>query len=235
MRGLRLFALALGLSLFLGPIVAADADDEAQKKREKGKGFGRASTSQPLLSEAALDKLKLSTEQKDKVDKIVKEFADKSKDLGGKVREDFQKAIKDKDKDAIKTAATAMREVREKEEKLRSEFQEKVAAVLTDAQKKTFEDVKKEQPGRGAPGGFQPFARPGAGGGAPGLVLPKNVQEELKLTDEQKEKIAKLQKEIDAKLSDVLTEEQKKKFEELKKGGANPQQRRPGARPKAAL
>lgn len=231
MRCLRIVAFTLGLAVFLGPVVAVDADDDAPKRQEKGKGFGRFGASQGLLPAGATDKLKLSTEQKEKVEKIVKEFEEKNKDLTGKAREDFQKAIQNKDKDAIKTAATQMREVREKAEKLRGEYLEKVAGLLTNEQKKTLEDVKKEQPGAGRPN-VQPFGRPGAGGArAPGQVLPAQLQDELKLTAEQKEKIAKLQKEIEAKVNEVLTEEQKKKLEELKKAGPGnrPQFRRPGA------
>ncbi len=53
------------------------------------------------------------------------------------------------------------------------------------------------------------------------------MQEQLNLSAEQKEKIAKLQKEIEGKINEVLNEEQKKKLEELKKGGAR---RRPGGK-----
>jgi hypothetical protein len=76
-------------------------------------------------------------------------------------------------------------------------------------------------PGRGAfgPGGF--------GGGmfvafpAPGELLPIPVQDQLKLTAEQKKQLGELQKEIDKKLEALMTEEQRKEFKELK-------DRRPG-------
>jgi C-terminal processing protease CtpA/Prc len=55
----------------------------------------------------------------------------------------------------------------------------------------------------------------------PGDLLPAAFQDQLKLTAEQKDKLAKLQKETEAKLMELLTEEQKKQLEELKK---NPRQ-----------
>lgn len=220
---MRFLALTAGLCIFLGPL-AADGADEAPKRAQKGKGFGRFGGNQALFAPGAVDKLKLSTEQKDKVEKLVKEFEEKAKDATAKAREAMQKAIQDQNRDAIKTAVT---EMREKAEKVRDDYLGKVGAVLTDEQKKTLEEIKKERPQ--APQ-FQPFNRPGQGGqgGArgTGAVLPAELQEQLKLSTEQKEKIAKLQKEIEGKINEVLNEEQKKKLEELKKGGAR---RRPGA------
>lgn len=221
---MRFLALIAGLCIVLGPM-AADGADEAPKKAQKGKGFGGFGGNRALLAPAALDKLKLSTEQKDKVEKIAKEFEEKAKDATASAREAMQKALQDKNGDAIKTAAT---ELREKAEKVRDDYLGKVGAVLTDEQKKTLDEIKKERPQ------FQPFNRPGQGGqggqgGArgTGAVLPAELQEQLKLSTEQKEKIAKLQKEIEGKINEVLNEEQKKKLDELKKGGAR---RRPGAR-----
>jgi C-terminal processing protease CtpA/Prc len=54
----------------------------------------------------------------------------------------------------------------------------------------------------------------------PGDILPTELQGQLKLTAEQKEKLAKLQKETEAKLMELLTEEQKKQLEQLKKNQA---------------
>ena len=54
------------------------------------------------------------------------------------------------------------------------------------------------------------------------------------MTDEQKEKIAKLRKEMDSKIKEVLTENQRKKLEEIEKGRSRGQEnppRRRGRRP----
>jgi poly(3-hydroxybutyrate) depolymerase len=64
--------------------------------------------------------------------------------------------------------------------------------------------------GRGRPGGFGGFGTP------PGTVLSPRVQENLKLTEEQKKKVAELQKEVDANLQKLLTEEQNKQLKDLK-------------------
>ena len=61
--------------------------------------------------------------------------------------------------------------------------------------------------GPGGPGGFRP---------QPGQVMPPFVQEALKLTDEQKAQIADIQKDVEARLAKVLTEDQKKQLEEMR-------------------
>jgi poly(3-hydroxybutyrate) depolymerase len=62
-------------------------------------------------------------------------------------------------------------------------------------------------PGNGFGGGF---------GTPPGTVLSPRVQENLKLTDDQKKRIEELQKEVDARVQKVLTEEQNKQLKDLK-------------------
>ena len=57
-------------------------------------------------------------------------------------------------------------------------------------------------------------------------MLPPPIQEGLGLTPEQRERVAKLQQEMEARLRDILTEEQNNKFEELKKGGQQPERRK---------
>ena len=68
----------------------------------------------------------------------------------------------------------------------------------------------------GGPGGFGGPGGPGGGRGAPprpGVVLPDFIMESLGLSDEQKEKLAALQKEVDKQLATILTEDQKKEME----------------------
>ena len=60
------------------------------------------------------------------------------------------------------------------------------------------------------------FGAPGGGFPPPGTVLSPRVQENLKLTDEQKKKIEELQKEVDAGIQKILTEEQNKQMKDLK-------------------
>lgn len=63
--------------------------------------------------------------------------------------------------------------------------------------------------GRGGPGGGPP---------RPGQILPDFLQAELRLADDQKKKLAQLQKETDAKLDAILTEGQRKQLKEMREG-----------------
>jgi hypothetical protein len=113
--------------------------------------------------------------------------------------------------------------------------------------------LEAEQPaGRGGPGGDGPQGRGGPGGpggdgrggpGGPGgrgpggppqlgVLMPDFVQETLKMTDEQKKKLAELQKETDAKIEKILTDEQKKQYKDMKDnpGRGGPGGRGPGGR-----
>src|SRR5262249_2587785 len=57
------------------------------------------------------------------------------------------------------------------------------------------------------PGGFGPPPQPGQ-------VLPTSLKDRLKLSDEQKKQADELQKEVDARLDKLLTDEQKKQVQE---------------------
>jgi Spy/CpxP family protein refolding chaperone len=95
------------------------------------------------------------------------------------------------------------------------------------------EGGKGGQPGKGGEGGKggfgkggfpgQPGGKGGFGGGfgrmQPGQIMPVFLQEQLKLTDAQKKDIEALQKDVDAKLDKLLTDEQKKTLKELKDRG----------------
>jgi hypothetical protein len=86
--------------------------------------------------------------------------------------------------------------------------------VLTEAQKKQLRSV------------FAPFAPPpnpptsNADGPQPGKLFSSGQQETLKLSSQQKTRMAEIQKEIDAKLETLLTEEQKRQLQAMRRGGA---------------
>jgi hypothetical protein len=70
----------------------------------------------------------------------------------------------------------------------------------------------------GGPGG--PGGRGGFGGPPPiGQVLPPFILDQLQVTEGQKKQIADLQKEVDEKLTKILTPEQKKQLDEIKDRG----------------
>ena len=85
--------------------------------------------------------------------------------------------------------------------------------------------------GPGGPGGMMGFPRPGE-------VLPPPIRQMLKLTDEQKAKVDDLQKDVDAKLAKILTDDQNKQFKQMRErrgpggpGGFGPPPGGPGGPP----
>jgi hypothetical protein len=84
--------------------------------------------------------------------------------------------------------------------------------VLTDAQKKQLKSVL-------APFAFAQ-ANPGAGdadGPQPGKILSARQQDTLKLSPEQRKRMAEIQKDIDARLETLLTEDQKKLLQTMRR------------------
>jgi hypothetical protein len=73
----------------------------------------------------------------------------------------------------------------------------------------------------GGPGGFGPPGGGPGGFGPPrtGEILPSFMQERLSLTAAQKKKVAELQKEVDAKLSKIMSNEQNEQLKETRERG----------------
>jgi Spy/CpxP family protein refolding chaperone len=150
----RLAALTLGalaLVVFVGTSAGAD-----KAKKQKGKLGNAAQQLTRLLPDGAEDKLKLNDEQKKQVARIADDYKTQSQQAGEKLKdalaknqEAIKKARQDKDKAALKDAASKLRDPAMEAKKLRDESREKVKAVLNDEQKKTFEEVLKEEPAIG--------------------------------------------------------------------------------------
>jgi Arylsulfotransferase (ASST) len=102
---------------------------------------------------------------------------------------------------------------------LQEDLSGKLNKLLTDEQRS---ELTKPQRGFG-PGGF-------GGPPRPGEVLPRPVQDRLKLTDDQKQQVAALQQEADEALDKLLTEEQRMRVKEMQKGFGGPPGG-PGGRP----
>lgn len=148
----RLAALALSVLAFVVVVGTSTAADKAQKL--KGKFGGVAEQLTRLLPDGAEEKLKLSDEQKKQLATIAEDYKTQSRQAGQKLRDALaknqaaiKKARQDKDKVALKDAAAALREPALEARKLRDEARAKVKAVLNDEQKKTFEEILKEEPG----------------------------------------------------------------------------------------
>lgn len=92
----------------------------------------------------------------------------------------------------------------------------------------SFTSAQPPDGGKGGKGGEQgkggqPGEKGGKGGGkggfampAPGQIMPVFMQDQLKFTDAQKKELETMQKDVDAKLDKLLTEDQKKTLKAMK-------------------
>ena len=111
-----------------------------------------------------------------------------------------------------------------------TQMRDKMQSVLTEDQKKKMEELRAQRgPGFGGPGG----GTPGQGMAGRGFMFPfQPLLDRIKLTDEQKAAVTKLQREAIEKLFNdirekVLTPEQRKELEQIRA-----QQPQPGAQAK---
>ena len=95
----------------------------------------------------------------------------------------------------------------EKLNQLQKNVDGKIERILTAAQKEQAEGMR---PGFG-PGGFG-IPPP------PGRLMTDFMQARLKLTDQQKQQIQALQKQIDDTLAQLLTDEQKERLRPMQQG-----------------
>jgi hypothetical protein len=115
-------------------------------------------------------------------------------------------------------------------------------AELTALVEKMAQEEKKGG-GPGGPGGFGPgpggpgggkFGPPGGGPSQTGQIIPTFLRTKLNLTKDQEKQLDALQKEVDAKLSKILTEEQLKQLKSPPKfgpgGPGGPPGKGPGAK-----
>jgi hypothetical protein len=80
----------------------------------------------------------------------------------------------------------------------------------------------RDRPGRGdGPPRRGPGGPPGGPprGWEPGRVMPPPIREELELTEDQKKQLADLEKEVKDRILKMLTAEQKKKLDDLRRRG----------------
>ncbi len=77
---------------------------------------------------------------------------------------------------------------------------------------------RNDGPPPGGPGG-PPDGPPGPPRWVPGRLMPERVRDELELTDEQEKQLTDLEKEVKERLLKLLTADQKKKLDELRKRG----------------
>ena len=71
----------------------------------------------------------------------------------------------------------------------------------------------------GGPGGGPGFGGPGFGPPRPGQILPPILRQRLALTADQEKQVDALQKEVDAKLAQILTAEQRQELKQMQARG----------------
>jgi len=159
-----------------------------------------------------LGQLGLTAEQKEKAEKWMKEVGEKHDAAKQKLDEAVEQAKQNQDRQKVRELFQGHEQAMAK---LQEELLRQVEGVLTDEQKRKFAEVQQR---RRPEGGLQGL----------GQILPSPLQERFGLTSEQKEKVAKLQKETEAKLREILNDEQNKRLDELKRGTVPPERpRRP--------
>jgi Spy/CpxP family protein refolding chaperone len=191
----RTLGMALALPLLAVCVTAAVADDKPKAQKGKGPLGGVLEQLTKLVPADTQDKLKLTDDQKKQLDQIQQDYEAKTKDALSDLKDAIttaapalKKAREDKDKDAQKTAMQPVREKGMGVVKVRSEFLSKVQDVLTDEQKKTYEEVKQDLPapfaGKKA-GAKKPAAKP-AETTKPADAKPEEKKPEEKKPEEKK-------------------------------------------------
>jgi Spy/CpxP family protein refolding chaperone len=149
----RTLGMALAFALLAAWATSATGDDKPKAQKGKGPLGGLLEQLTKLLPDDTQDKLKLTDDQKKQVDQIQQDYAAKTKDALSELKDAvttaapaLKKAREDKDKDAQKTAMQPVREKGMEVVKARREYLSKVLDVLTDEQKKTYEEVKQDLP-----------------------------------------------------------------------------------------
>lgn len=200
----------------VGPIQQALGEKLGQvlteeQRRRLGELTKRERGGPPFDLPRILGQLELTGEQKEKIEKFMKELDEKHAAAKKKLDEAVEQAKQNQDREKVRELVQA----HEKEmAKLHEDLLGKVQGVLTDEQKHRWAEVQRRRP-EGIPPGVGP-------------ILPPPLQERLALTPEQREKVAKLQKETEVKLKEILNDEQNKKLDDLKKAVVPPERpRRP--------
>jgi Spy/CpxP family protein refolding chaperone len=169
MNKLRTLGMAVAFALLAICVTTSLADDKP-KPKAKGPLGGLLEQLTKLVPDDTQEKLKLTDDQKKQLDQIQQDYEAKVKDGLSDLKDAIttaapalKKAREDKDKDAQKTAMQPIREKGMGVVQVRREFLSKVQDVLTDEQKKTYEEVKQDLPAPFAgkkPAAKKPAAKP---------------------------------------------------------------------------
>jgi Spy/CpxP family protein refolding chaperone len=189
-------------------------------------GFGAPPQPGQVLPSFLQDMLRLSSEQKKEVSELQKEIDGRlDKLLTAEQKKQFKEPrpmfgpgagpppqagqiMAASLQDTLKLSAEQRKDLGEVQKHVDARFDK----ILKDEQKKQLKDMQRGFGFMaGGPGGFRP---PGGGSPQPGQLLPPPIEDRLRLSDDQKKQVHTIQKEVDEKLAQLLTDEQKKQLKE---------------------
>jgi hypothetical protein len=195
-----------------------------------GMGFGAPAPPGQILSPITRDLLAVSAEQHKQLDEIQKQADTR---LGKLLTTDQRKQIAEQprgpgpggppsqpgqvmarsEQDRLKLTDQQKKELAA----LQKDVDDRMDKVLQEAQKKQLK--KSFAPFGGGPPQRVPIGTAArTGSSQPGKILSPPQQETLKLSPEQKKKLEEIQKEVDAKLDKLLTDDQKSQLRAMQQG-----------------
>jgi len=191
----------------LAPITSVAAQDVQPKVIQRPKV--QADTN--LLPVGTLERFKLTKDQNEKYGKLDAEFKEKAKAATEKYENDI-KTLRDREQ-----FKDAQDKLRADIAKARENGLDNLTPILTEEQKVLLKQIQIQQPKvQPNPGGIIVRPQP-IGGSSIGPVFTPAIQKKLQLTAEQQKQIAEIHKELEAKIMKVLSDEQKKTLEQIKK------------------
>jgi Spy/CpxP family protein refolding chaperone len=205
----RLGLFVVGFALMLVPISGSTQEKEAKGDKVDGKKIrdGFVGRVLHLMPPAFAVELKLTAEQNGQIQKLEQEFKDlRTKSMMGTVSRIIA-IVESMDEGDDKEVAPVLALAHEitggllESRRLRINCEKKLAGVLNAEQQTKFAELKERRPRLRGETTFH--------------FYPPEGQERLRLTDDQKQKLRALQMELETKLRDFLTEEQRKLFDQL--------------------
>jgi len=230
MKRWRVLLMAVSVALIaVGLAVAQGVGGRPRGERQGARAELRGQAGGEAQIFRILEGLELTDEQKQRIEKLRTNFEARVKEMGEKTRASMEELRKFREENPNDQEGLQKKrqEMMGQFTPLREAMQgllEDVKAVLNEEQLKKFEQLQAE---RGGPGGMG-MGRMGMGGrmgqGGAGLDIPRQLMDDLQLTDQQKEKLrglmqayAEEQRQLLEKykglVKEMLTPEQQEKFE----------------------
>jgi Spy/CpxP family protein refolding chaperone len=209
--------------LALAGTAQAQKGQERNKERSRSGLFARIIE---LLPQDFADELNLDAQQRKKIQELEEEFDQRRTQALIKSAMQVAGIINGLQKEDNREAAPILAIAHEvtggllDERRLRVEYEKKMLALFNDEQREKYAELKERGPEERRERRLARQEDRGTSREAgPWQLLSPEVQRQLHLRPEQKQKLAELRREMERQLRDVLTEDQQKKFDELKASG----------------